>query len=66
MKGRRMALTVAVALSLAGADGGGRAQTPMSNRCFTPSFWCWLPSFAPIGLPCYCGTPSGPAAGIVR
>lgn len=38
----------------------------MSNRCFTPSFWCFLPGYAPIGAPCWCATPYGPVGGIVQ
>lgn len=39
---------------------------PVSNRCFTPAFWCVLPFAAPIGASCYCGTPYGPVNGVVR
>jgi hypothetical protein len=37
-----------------------------SNRCFTPTFWCYLPGYAPVNARCWCATPNGPVAGIVR
>jgi hypothetical protein len=37
-----------------------------SNRCFTPYFWCYLPGTAPINTPCWCASPNGPVAGVVR
>jgi hypothetical protein len=42
------------------------AQASSSNRCFTPYFWCYLPGFAPINTPCWCASPNGPVAGVVR
>jgi hypothetical protein len=39
------------------------AQGPVSNRCFTPYFWCFLPGYAPVGAPCWCPTPNGPVGG---
>jgi hypothetical protein len=42
------------------------AQVPSSNRCFTPYFWCYLSGYAPINSPCWCGSPNGPVAGVVR
>jgi hypothetical protein len=61
----RPALVAAATLSMlaSGADSG--AQVPMGNRCFTPQFWCWLPSYGPVGASCYCGTPYGPVWGKV-
>lgn len=38
----------------------------VSNRCFTPYFWCFLPGWAPINTPCWCATPNGPVGGVVR
>ena len=62
---RLVVRTAALALAMTvSASGGG--QVPMSNRCFTPSFWCWLPVVAPVGTGCYCGTPFGPVGGLVR
>ena len=37
-----------------------------SNRCVTPKSYCYLEAPAPIGTPCWCATPYGPAAGQVR
>lgn len=54
----------AAALALSAADSGV-AQPSMSNRCFTPRFWCWMPVFAPIRSPCFCSTPYGNVQGIV-
>jgi len=65
MRYRRIILLAAATLLPLMVGGSGEAQAPMSNRCFTPSFWCWLPGFAPIGMPCYCGTPYGPIQGRV-
>lgn len=42
------------------------AQAPVSNRCFTPYFSCLLPGYAPLGTACWCATPNGPVAGVVR
>ena len=38
----------------------------VSNRCFTPQFWCYLPGNAPVGARCWCATPYGPVEGVVR
>ena len=38
----------------------------MSNVCRTPYGVCYLRGLAPIGTPCWCGTPYGPVAGSVR
>ena len=38
----------------------------VSNRCFTPYFWCFLPGYAPVGTGCWCATPNGPVAGVVQ
>jgi hypothetical protein len=56
---------LAAALALCVADDGVAQPQPMSNRCFTPRFWCWMPVFAPIRSPCFCGTPYGNVQGIV-
>ena len=37
-----------------------------SNKCVTPKSHCYLQAPAPIGTPCWCATPYGPAAGQVR
>lgn len=42
------------------------AQVPVSNRCFTPYFWCYLPGYAPIGSSCWCPSPNGPVGGVVQ
>ena len=39
---------------------------PLSNRCFTPYFWCYLPGYAPVGSACWCASPNGPVGGVVR
>jgi hypothetical protein len=39
---------------------------PLSNRCVTQVVVCILPGYAPVGLACWCATPYGPAAGVVR
>ena len=39
---------------------------PLSNVCRTPYGACNLQGSAPIGTPCWCGTPYGPVAGTVR
>jgi hypothetical protein len=46
-------------------DGIGN-PIQLSNRCFTPTFWCYLPGNAPINARCWCATPNGPVAGVVR
>ena len=47
-------------------EGFEIAQVPVSNRCFTPYFWCYLPGYAPVGLSCWCASPNGPIGGVVR
>ena len=47
-----------------GQDLGEPIQ--VSNRCFTPNFWCYLPGYAPVGANCWCATPNGPVYGVVR
>ena len=42
------------------------AQQPYSNRCVTPYFTCVLPQPVPVGAACWCATPYGPVAGVVR
>jgi hypothetical protein len=42
------------------------AQVPLSNRCYTPYFWCYLPGYAPINSACWCASPNGPIGGVVR
>ena len=41
------------------------AHAQYSNRCFTNRGWCYVPGAAPLGAPCYCGSPYGPIAGRV-
>jgi hypothetical protein len=38
----------------------------VSNVCYTPYFYCFLPGYAPVGTPCWCATPNGPVNGVVR
>jgi hypothetical protein len=38
----------------------------VSNVCYTPVGWCYLPQYAPIGTPCWCASPYGPVGGYVR
>jgi hypothetical protein len=38
----------------------------VSNVCYTPVTYCFLPQYAPIGSPCWCATPYGPSYGYVR
>jgi hypothetical protein len=38
----------------------------LSNVCYTPVNWCYVPQYAPIGSPCWCATPYGPAGGYIR
>jgi hypothetical protein len=42
------------------------AQVPLSNRCFTPYFWCFMAGYLPIGSACWCPSPNGPVGGVVR
>jgi hypothetical protein len=42
------------------------ALVQASNRCYTQYFWCYLPGYAPVGTSCWCPTPNGPVAGVVR
>ena len=47
---------------------GARIQLAQQydNRCFTPSFWCYLPQNYPVNIACWCATPYGPVQGIVK
>jgi hypothetical protein len=47
-------------------DGTLFAQAPPSNRCVTPTFYCYLQQYVPVGTACWCATPYGPVAGVVR
>jgi Domain of unknown function (DUF4157) len=38
---------------------------PFGNICRTPAMVCMLTGSGPIGIGCYCGTPYGPANGVV-
>jgi hypothetical protein len=38
----------------------------LSNVCYTPVTYCFLPQYAPIGTPCWCATPYGPSSGYIR
>jgi hypothetical protein len=40
-------------------------QAPVSNKCLTPGFFCFLPGYGPVGAPCWCASPYGPVAGRV-
>jgi hypothetical protein len=42
------------------------AQVQYDNKCFTPTFWCYLPQAYPVGTRCWCATPSGAVQGVVR
>lgn len=57
---------VAVTVALLAPSTDTSAQVPVSNRCFTPYFWCFIPHVVPVGTPCYCASPYGPVQGIVR
>ena len=35
----------------------------MGRVCYTQYIACVLPGFGPIGSPCWCATPAGPAGG---
>lgn len=48
------------------ADNYPKLAQAYDNRCFTPYFWCYLPGPAPINSPCWCASPNGPVAGVVR
>jgi hypothetical protein len=48
------------------ADSYPKLAQAYDNRCFTPYFWCYLPGPAPINSPCWCASPNGPVAGVVR
>jgi hypothetical protein len=48
------------------AGGVPGEPTQYSNRCYTPNFWCYLSGNAPVGARCWCATPYGPVAGVVR
>jgi len=41
-------------------------QAQTSNRCYTPTFYCFLPQAIPVGYACWCATPYGPVAGVAR
>jgi hypothetical protein len=62
---RRIA-TALVAIGAAIAFAPPAPAQQMSNRCVTPQFWCILPAAAPVGTPCYCSTPYGRVAGVIR
>jgi hypothetical protein len=47
-------------------DSTQTAQVPQSNRCVTPTFYCFLPRYAPVGVPCWCASPYGPVGGVVK
>lgn len=65
MRKRTFLLGAAVTATLmVGQDTG--AQVPLSNRCFTPQFWCYIPQVGPVGTQCYCLTPGGPVYGYLR
>jgi len=38
----------------------------LSNICYKQVNWCYMPQYAPIGTPCWCATPYGPAGGYIR
>jgi len=64
---RRKLVLTAIIGATALLSGPAQSQyAPVSNRCFTPQFWCWLPGFGPVGTPCFCNTPYGPVNGVVR
>ena len=41
-------------------------QTRVSNRCMTPVIACYMGVSGPVGTPCWCATPYGPATGQVQ
>lgn len=41
-------------------------QSPQFGlRCQTQTLWCGLPQPGPVGVNCFCNTPTGPAPGRV-
>lgn len=40
-----------------------RTPPRMSNRCVTPVIACFIRQMGPVGTPCWCATPYGPANG---
>ena len=65
MKRRLATAGFVIAAALLGATQS-TAHQPMSNRCVTPQFWCWLPGYGPVGAPCFCPTPYGNVPGVIR
>jgi hypothetical protein len=49
----------------AGNYGGITLAQAEGKVCYTPYVACVLPTSGPIGAPCWCATPSGPASGKV-
>jgi len=49
-----------------GSSSYAQTYSNMSQRCFTPQFWCMMPAPAPVGSSCYCQSPYGAVYGIVR
>jgi hypothetical protein len=43
-----------------------RPAQRMSNRCMTPVVACVMGASGPVGTPCWCATPFGPASGLVQ
>jgi len=43
-----------------------QAQQRMSSRCYTPVVACFMGGSGPVGTPCWCATPYGPATGSVQ
>ena len=44
-----------------------RAAGPaVSSRCVTPVLACFMGVTGPVGTPCWCATPFGPANGMVQ
>ncbi len=63
---RSTSIRLVTVVAVLAMSGDALAQPiPMGNRCFTQTFWCWLPSYGPVGYSCFCGTPYGPVPGFV-
>ena len=61
---KRVGISIGAALILSAT--GVAAQVYLSNRCFTPRFWCFMQQAAPINSQCWCGSPYGYVEGRVR
>jgi hypothetical protein len=44
-------------------EASAQPPHPPGTICFTPRFWCWLPTQLPPGSNCGCPTPYGVVPG---